>query len=160
VSQERPILFKAELVRAIMMGFKCETRRVLKEVFLPDPARFVPYKEWSWAPESNSGKMFIDNTWRPVSCPYGRPGDRLWVKEAFSIRKPEDYAQKNPGAVYYASNYPHSKDRKWRPSLFMPRWASRLTLKIDAVSVERLYDITEEGARREGVRDRAEFEVL
>jgi hypothetical protein len=82
-------------------------------------------------------------------CPYGKVGDRLWVRETWCRLRKNDivaFREDDPDCV------PKLAD-KWRPSIFMPRWASRITLEITGVRVERLQDISEEGAIAEGVVD-------
>jgi hypothetical protein len=139
-ARERPILFSSEMVRAILDGRKTMTRRVIKMVpgileanykgdILPLPSLVEAYKK-AWL----------------TACPYGQPGDRLWVRETW---------QHNPfgGIVYRAgSGIVNCDGRGWKPSIFMPRWASRITLEITAVRIERVQDITEEDAKKEGSR--------
>ena len=86
-----------------------------------------------------------------LMCPYGKPGDRLWVKEtfcAFDIDR-----------VHYRADFAPDKEKPsvWKPSLFMPRWASRLTLEITNVRVQRVEDISEEDAKVEGFVCRGQF---
>ena len=181
---ERPILFSAPMVRALLAGTKTVTRRLFKprhDYFIEDRRPF--FEPYVYAvPESV-----------PVPCPYGEAGDRLWVKEthAFKCLDPLEYlygplkslglrkyggGEPEPGCnlrvrstdamvVYLAhptsymdlpnwpgySTYRSDTPTKWRPSIFMPRWASRLTLDVVSVRVERLHEITEEDAAREGV---------
>lgn len=147
--KERPILFSAPMVRALLAGTKTQTRRVVK----PQPDEHglnrhgdVWPKNWKW----------FDSSGLDHRCPYGQPGDRLWVREAFSgPRCEEEFA---PSAWYQADNIwywadgnPSSGDwTKPRPSIHMPRWASRILLEIVAVRVERLQDISESDAKAEG----------
>jgi len=138
--KERPILFSGEMVRAIIDGRKTQTRRVVNEA-----VAFPP-------------------------CPYGAPGDRLWVRETFASFRAEGqpvtprdarYVVLRDGAQVYADGktYPPLAAYaagafdaiKWRPSIHMPRWASRITLEVVSVRVERVQSITEEDARAEGV---------
>jgi hypothetical protein len=141
---EHPIIFSAESIRAILDGRKTQTRRVVKPqpvealIGLPGPGKVL----WLGLP-------------REEECPYGVPGDTLWVKEtwathvAFDNRKvPED------SCVWYRADDPeHENLGKWRSPLFMPRWASRIALDLAGVRVERLQDITEEDdAWAEGVQ--------
>lgn len=148
---ERPILFSGPMVRAILAGRKTQTRRVVKGlgVFVDTETAMLP-------PTIVDGKwMFSDGT--TTTCPFGTSGDRLWVRETWSpmqrhrpIANPEIYD--NKPAWYAADNdRPTWAGSKWRPSIFMPRAASRLTLEIIAVRVERLHDIDEEDAIAEGV---------
>jgi hypothetical protein len=119
--KEGPIMFSTPMVRATLEGRKSQTRRVLQ----PQPVRKV-----------GPGGIFL-------KCPYGQPGDRLWVRESFTVN--------NDGAVCYRATHPLPKDRQWVPSIFMPRRASRITLEVVRVRVERLQAITEADAVQEGV---------
>lgn len=155
VQRERPILFKGAMVRAILDGKKTQTRRIVKttdgsEAYVSDG------KVWKPAPVDWSGY---------IECPQGAPGDRLWVKETHAL-----YALNfnHAGCGNIGTWHPFDRDvcchyregcpselaerfDKWRPSIFMPRWASRLTLQITGVRVERLQAITEDDARAEGI---------
>jgi hypothetical protein len=120
---ERPILFRAEMVQAILAGRKTMTRRV---------------------------RMTEPRTW---PCPYGQPGDRLWVRETWGrVGHPERIVyRENPADDYqWDAGKPSQGDFRWRPSIFMPRRASRITLEIVGVRVERVQDISEEDAIAEG----------
>lgn len=142
----RPILFSAPMVRALLDGRKTQTRRLVKDpVFFQNCVPHVP--------------VGVHGS-HPWKCPYGVPGDLLWVRESwtdFEDTEPTD----NPKRVrrvtkaMYAADFEGFKkpdrDFNWRPSIFMPRWASRLTLEITNVRVERLHDISEEDALAEGV---------
>jgi hypothetical protein len=176
--RERPILFSAPMVRAILVGTKTVTRRICK---LPadttdvaiDPGGSIfgpgPYIKARREPSAEN-----DATMHPrIYCPYGYPGDRLWVRETWCLahpdcaedfkaaegrpRGPENYNTGEPWFAYYAATDPdvvRSDDHMrspWRPSIHMPRWASRITLEVVSVRVERLHDITEEDAKAEGV---------
>ena len=143
--RERPILFSGEMVRAILEGKKTQTRRVLNRDKLYNGFAF-------------------DDPRIACACPYGQPGDRLWVRETFA---PEGDA----GACWYRAgipdwfagkyrgwlDYPYKLDRVieppekmvWKPSIFMPRWASRITLEVTGVRVERIQDISYEDCCRE-----------
>jgi hypothetical protein len=164
--RERPILFSDPMVRAILAGTKTQTRRVVKREHAPSPG-------YSWA---ECLCREIDPSDTPcVVCearfgasPYGAPGDRLWVREAW---RPEELSIGTDGIRFRADdafvpieNTPDAAIRwleayaggrhatRWRPSIHMPRWASRLTLEVKSVRVERLQDITAEDARAEGAR--------
>jgi len=120
--KERPILFSAPMVRAILEGRKTMTRRVTKRLLLG-----LPQAEMN------------------AQCLYGQPGDRLWARETWAENIDGDI-------VYRADNgVAESMIDRWRPSIHMPRWASRITLEITGVRVERLNEITEADARAEGV---------
>lgn len=150
--KERPILFKGPLVRAILSGQKTVTRRLLK----------MPHGFWE---TSATGELVPI----PANCPYGKPGDRLWVRETWYcdhfevIRgpylKPDDLdfgEAIEDGTLVYAADglTPYEADQPvWKPSIHMPRWASRILLEVTAVRLERLQDITEDQARAEGITD-------
>jgi hypothetical protein len=170
----RPILFIGPMVRAILDGQKTETRRLVKAKTQPwehhheesgcCPSDWTPVPEeklhpdqagWWWATACHADE--------PIGrCPYGEPGDQLWVRETWAVMarcdntKPRDLVSpKRPTLWYRADELMgiHSNLRlrgRWRPSIHMPRWASRLTLDVIEVRVERLQDITEEGAQAEG----------
>ena len=95
-----------------------------------------------------------------MPCPYGKPGDRLWVREAH-VHNSEGWEQEQFGKVTYKADFDSAHPEmqgvapgshgNWNPSMYMPRWASRLTLEVTAVDVQRLQDISEADARAEGV---------
>jgi hypothetical protein len=136
--KDRPILFSAPMVRAILAGTKTQTRRVAKGVHIV---------------HEHTGEALaqLDSAGPRIPCPYGQPGDRLWVREAHLIVGGAD--SKNPRVVYAATNDGPDAwlSPVWRPSIHMPRWASRITLEITSVRVERLQAISEADARAEGV---------
>lgn len=136
--KERPILFSAPMVRALLAGTKTQTRRPLKQVQIRSEA--MPEPEW-----------------RSVHtlCPYGQPGGRLWVREAWrSGRLTDRFAPREmtPHPVWYEADgpAPDACNGKLRPGMFMPRWASRITLEVTGVRVEQLQNISEADARAEG----------
>lgn len=163
--KELPILFKPEMVRAILENRKTQTRRILKiqpaKGWTPDLyCTGVPHLGWSNYRRRGDGVWEQDGT--RYYCPYGKPGDRLWVKETFSFprsfddRKPTQILP-DPGIEYLAGgttvNAEHLCDRgKWRPSIFMPRWASRIILEVKDVRVQQLHEITDADAYAEGVQ--------
>ncbi|HCL3204988.1 TPA: hypothetical protein N2A04_001738 [Pseudomonas aeruginosa] len=152
--RERPILFNEQMVRAILEGRKTVTRRVMK----PQPD-FLG----SMVDPNTPFKTLDAGLHARITCPYGEPGDRLWVREAWAADAqvdaiaPRDLSQGEP--IWYPADFSVrqtgcsmiSKGRG-RPSIHMPRWASRILLEITAVRVERLQDISEEQALAEGVR--------
>jgi len=148
--KERPILFSDAMVRAILDGRKTQTRRVVKPqpIGRIDPVfSYTPNGlEIAFGPE-NLRANGCPRWWR---CPYGKPGDRLWVREAWR----QDHGESN--FDYLADGKPGSIldeefDRwKWRPSIHMPRSASRILLEITGVRVERVQDISRVDARAEG----------
>jgi len=154
--KERPILFSAPMVRAILEGRKTVTRRAVKFPFI-DRAVGCELSGNEIGPEE------IRN-----NCPYGVPGQRLWVRETwycdhFEVMrgpylKPDDLdfgEAIEDGTLVYAADglTPYEQEQPtWKPSIHMPRWASRILLEITDVRVERLQNISEEQAKAEGVR--------
>ena len=150
-SKERPIIFNADEVRAVLDGRKSATRRVVKE---PDLTNFICDGEPPTI-EDKYGEHHPATDW----CPYGRRGDRLWIRETWwhhkECRPPFEH-QRESCVRYDATEPPERRD--WlseqytrRSPVHMPRWASRITLEITDVAVERLQDISEDEARAEGV---------
>ena len=133
------------MVRALLAGTKTQTRRIVKALDL----------EWM---DVHQGLREPDNAER---CPYGQPGDRLWVRETFrgcrgyevQGYRPKDWG--NKPIWFEADGTPPGRPDHWAlrssPSINMPRWASRITLEVTGVRVERLQDISEADARAEGI---------
>jgi hypothetical protein len=161
--KERPILFKAEMVRAILAGAKTQTRRICRPRF--DDR--TPCEHYS---PIGSGGVVSDHMMRHCEhgsegqpCPLGVAGDRLRIREAWRTSKSLDHVKPSnlvPGApIIYESDGAFRGLSEWgaqyvgksRPSIFMPRWASRITLEIISVRAERLQDITDGDARAEGI---------
>ena len=150
---ERPILFSGEMVNAILSGAKTQTRRVVK----PPPAEHTEI----WNREkgvAEHSEAWFSNVLR--RCPYGHPGDLLWVRETWFPAPWSDGNKDFVKPLYRADaesdGYVHGFDAgedKWKPSIFMPRWASRITLKVEGVRVQRLQDISEEDCYDEGIDD-------
>lgn len=168
--KERPILFNDEMVRAILEGRKTQTRRVMK----PQPELRPDQEGGHWWP-SNMAQSMVDierdfkghdSSVAGCLCPHGGPGDLLWVREKFAthfiwddlppvhidIQNHSDGFFYSDGTITSAGCEDHQRG-KWRPSIHMPRFASRITLEITDVRVERLQDISEEDARAEGIFD-------
>lgn len=143
--KERPIIFSGPMVRALLAGTKTQTRRVVKPVpsTLVD-GFYLPFKD-----EPNNWHGFGgDLIYWYGSCPYGQPGDRLWVREAWMDLRGVDGAIAN---CMFRATFGNAPDGgKWRPSIHMPRWASRITLEVTGVRVERLQDISTSDAEAEG----------
>ena len=178
---ERPILFSAPMVRAILNGRKTVTRRFF-QVTGPDGSRHnitSPREEVIRFDDGTFHYLSTAALSGPYPCPYGEPGDRLWVREAWRVPASLDnlsgrqIAEKCLDAGYrkpwcptqYEADGTRTSQREWhefgsklgestpgryRHARFMPRWASRLTLEVTGVRVERLQDISEEDARAEG----------
>jgi len=140
--KERPILFKGEMVKAILGGRKTMTRRIVKpqpdyQGFDGPPRYQSAFGEWGYPAQ------------RGQKCPYGRPADRLWVREAFCFLIHNGTGERK--TFYRADGILHNPPRGWKPSIHMPRTVSRITLDIIAIKIERLNDISEEDARTEGI---------
>lgn len=174
--KERPILFSGEMVRAILDGRKTQTRRVIK----PQPCQLDNGK-WYWQKRTNDTGVYTDlpygHWWEYAlvsgECPYGVSGDLLWVRETWGIYSESwtDYGWEGDGIVdiaipkalppgsmhrkyhvaYKESGYEADEGEQWRPSIHMPRWASRITLEITSVRVERIQDISVEDMVAEGI---------
>lgn len=188
--KERPILFSKPMVCAIREGRKTQTRRAMK----PQPVKKGSFWEWAGAGWSmDVGPIYpVPGHSLSVRCPYGQPGDRLWVRESWRIGAWDE----NEGALcidyrdgprkewvalpdgeeferYWIQcseelddkgiktdadgNYkwePGQSPLRWRPSIHMPRWASRILLEIVSVRVERLNQISREDAIAEGITSR------
>lgn len=161
---ERPILFSAPMVRAILDDRKTQTRRIVKPV-----------------PSFNGGgachdadalqQDYVEPYWVfPKICRYGQPSDTLWVRETWCqgaddgrqvplrmatlYRADGEHVTLSDGDGFTQTNRDGSEKSPWRPSIHMPRWASRLTLEVKSVRVERLQDISEDDARAEGCEAR------
>lgn len=168
--KERPILFSAPMVQAILDGRKTQTRRMMK----PQPVQF---NNTHW-PVTHGWKEALLGGWQVTwnqhdmsatdaiahYCPYGVPGDRLWVRESFKFgRAPND--EPGQGIALFDNDantaVPHPQMERSRyhwcryyrltPSIHMPRWACRLVLEVVAVRVERVQEISEEDALAEGM---------
>lgn len=148
--KERPILFSGPMIRAILAGTKSQTRRIMKPQPVAD-ARWGGGYAWKTKRQSISVDSLNDSSFCPDMYPYGRPGDRLWVRESWGI-VPGHPERKDDMVVYRANGASHSSVERWRPSIHMPRWASRLTLEITDVRVERLQEISAGDCLREGIR--------
>jgi hypothetical protein len=152
VMAERGILFSAPMVRAILAGTKTQTRRVVK----PQPERdHRGVMMWPLGPHRRIG--FEGKDVHPdlhEYCPYGVPGDRLWVREAW--RAPSCIDDLMPSeipagySISFTANGGQQYNGRPRPGMFMPRWASRITLEVTGVRVERLQDIRDDEAIAEG----------
>ena len=157
--KERPILFSAPMVRAILEGRKTVTRRVVK----PQPAngwRFTGGFGRITSKHQNKDRfgVFIrrgEHTDFPemdiVPCPYGSPGDRLWVRETWGVFDQGFDTAEESSLVVYRADFDAPQPKRWRPSIHMFRADSRIMLEITDVRVERLQDISEEQAQAEGV---------
>lgn len=168
--RERPILFSGPLVRAILAGRKTQTRRIVKPRTDRDRALLAQATERD--EHHRAGGAGDGSTLQGAllalaeRCPYGAPGDRLWVRETWGAKEADPPGvpggrRPQPGdrIVYRADPGDAWQWRDgslpWRPSIHMPRWASRISLEVTAVRVERLQAISEDDARAEGVTAKA-----
>jgi len=157
--KERPILFSAPMVRAILAGTKTQTRRALKpqpqinggDGLHPVRPYQTPQGKWTWVLASTGHGDGTSGEW----CPYGMEGDRFWVRETFA-----EAEMGKAKAIYYKADEEKPEWLKgfWRPSIFMPRALSRITLEITDVRVERLQEISEEDAIAEGAIITSKYE--
>lgn len=196
---ERPILFNTAMVRALLAGTKTQTRRVVKPPRSRPAFVLLDHGNGWWPYQSDDGESELcdDGMEHPYTCPYGQPGDRLWVRETWQVaRETLDYEtggeydvwewpdelgdprqflngdarfgtkaglfyaadgkDENPGVFYDRTGLDNktvldSREITWRPSIHMPRWASRILLEVTAVRVERLQDISHDDACAEGI---------
>lgn len=166
--KERPIIFNAEMVRAVLVGRKAQTRRIINWRGLDEGLNVqfsglrASEEPNGWVIESNSR---TSSEWRcqPTPCPFGAVGDRLWVRETFRVHsratdvatliykasEQQSWTQQTHRVPIEKCNKPAVVDT-WTPSIHMPRWASRITLEITCVRVERLNSMTEKDALAEG----------
>jgi len=148
--KERPILFSGPMVNAILDNRKTQTRRPIKwPVFGPTIGTARIQRIFIPEDIEKHREAIVSR------CPYGQPGDRLWVREAWADCKCGDFYFRadsfhGPDEKPYCPGCDKNLDR-WRPSILMPRWASRITLEITAVRAERLQNISAKDAVAEGV---------
>lgn len=155
---ERPIIMSAPMVRAILAGTKTQTRRIAKLTDAGHVKEVNGHRRWHPAdPEAR------------LACPYGQPGDVLWVRETWAPDPPIDDSWAStvwagcgrlvreiperfhhPRFCNYAADWPHGPIR-WTPSIHMPRWARRIDLRVTGVRVERLHEISASDAVAEGL---------
>jgi hypothetical protein len=166
--KERPILFSAPMVTAILAGKKTQTRRIadMDKLIRADVRDYGPdFDGHEWSASINAH----------IRCPYGAPGGRLWVRETWGLFDRDSGGGSKGYGVAWRATHPNLDDAvewidgpvdygypeapaapslvpsdNWRPSIHMPRWASRLTLEVTSVRVERLHDISESDALAEG----------
>lgn len=176
---ERPILFSGPMIRALLSGAKTQTRRIIK----PRPVGYP----WFWeGDEIDPFPQWFDGYERgrepcgaataevnkPMRCPFGQPGDRLWVRETWRpvIERWSSYIEYAAGGPDLANSdrdrmtglskvalrFPGARadihSEAWHPSIHMPRWASRINLAITGIKVERVQDISEADILADGVR--------
>lgn len=162
MSTERGMIFNGEMVRAILDGWKTQTRRIVKldhERGMKNPV----------VRGSNGSACYVGCHMAALLCPFGQPGDRIWVRETFQgplvteelfeeYRANPEKFETQQYCEYAADGGPRPEycdlddnlRHGWRPSIHMPRWASRILLEITSVRVERLQDISQADAIAEG----------
>lgn len=147
---EKPIIFSAPMVKAILEGKKTQTRRVIK----PQPDHSYDYYLGGWECWTKGPCALCGDENGKVHHPW-QPGDILWVRETWA--KISDWTNVDPdvgmrdGYIYKADWHDNAEHPKWRPSIHMPKEAARIFLLVKSVKTERLQDITEEDARAEGM---------
>ena len=169
--KERPIIFSGEMVKAILDGKKTMTRRVVISGFINNYKHAHIIRQST--DKKREGKAYFYDTpvgsmvlsSQLVNNPYGKVGDRLWVREAWQEIGPDcllTYKATYPSDLYAKrpelENVPPLEGLKergylWKSPMFMPRWASRILLEITDIRVERLQDISEADALKEGIRN-------
>lgn len=172
--KERPILFSAPMVRAILKGRKTQTRRIVKgdataermdsffTTFGANGYMFFGPEHEATFPSREAFRQWVNKTYPETQwtiCPYGKPGERLWVRETWSHDAANveqcrvKYEDAMGGCVYgpyYRATDGAPDTLRWIPSIHMPRWASRINLGITSVRVERLQDISRGDCMAEG----------
>jgi len=168
--RERPIIFSSEMIRAILKEKKTQTRRPIKPQPHPEAFSINHHRHI----EKGDYVTWI-NPFGEAICPYGKPGDRLWVKETWRIisldgllqarkveykadRKMKEFYHDSMFNIHESGDWPPSawgygdsfKDIRWCSPFFMPRWASRITLEIINIRIERLQEIDPMDALHEG----------
>lgn len=149
--RDLPILFSGPMVRALLAGAKCQTRRLVK----PNPRDGAFYLLDGWPHRSLDGETNRRmGEEEPLPSPFGGPGDTLWVRETWcAISEPHQ-----PGGGHYLyraddgeAEHVITRAKAWKPSIFLPRGASRISLRVTSVRAERLGEISEADARAEGI---------
>lgn len=143
--KEHPILFSTPMVQAILEGRKTQTRRVVKPQREKFSIGFQP-NTWFYG-AGDDGVIDVDGV---IGCPYGQPGDHLWVRETWAGDEYTGFAYKasEPNALPFGEECVFDN---WKPSIHMTRSASRITLEIVNVRLERVREISEQDAKAEGV---------
>ncbi len=149
--KEHPIIFNRDMVKAILDGRKTQTRRVIKG---------KPNKIFWNSIVYNGYAGWTDEHGKPFCCPYGVPGDKLWMRETFAYTA--DYTGNDPGCFalmrgcFYRADYPEGdciedEIKRWRPSIHLPRRKSRIDLEVINIRVEQVQDISKEDSVAESV---------
>jgi hypothetical protein len=158
MSRELPVIFSAPMIKAILAGTKTQTRRAIKpQPTLEAKSAGVIHSSsdsnglWAWLDSADLTEAGFTKD-KAFRCRYGAPGDTLWCRETWRPA-PEFLSQcAGPRDIRYAASVSEAEwaTSKWRPSIHMPRWASRITLRVTDIRIERLNDISSEDAAAEG----------
>lgn len=169
------MIFNSEMVRALLAGNKTQTRRPVNaktteliRCHAGDDGDDEAEVSFAYGNAKDDSGKIHDKQWLVYSseypeegaislgqCPFGKDGDLIAVRETFGFSDPDYYDYETPMDVIYRTelNRPVTRmPEKWKPSIHMPRWASRLTLKINSVRVERIQDTSEDDAKKEGIK--------
>lgn len=168
--KERGMLFSKSMVLALLDGSKTQTRRIVKPQPTIDAQGNFCWNGWNFGQTFEGPRIqaiaspLPSSKTKKVHCPYGKPGDRIWVRETGWERPERSPKMLREGAdtwerYYYDADgwtdLEHDQFKEWgfkrRPCIHMPRWASRIDLEITGVRVERLQDISEADAKAEGI---------
>ncbi len=165
MKNKRPILFSTPMVQALLDGSKTQTRRIIQVGKHPAVAGYNLGNDGLWYAYAHSPEirqMYVTTfPYAGTKCPYGKVGDLLWVRETFYHDE-----RCNPSYSYKADNLEQDIIREnqflcnklpWKPSIHLPRWASRITLEILNIRVERLQDLSSGDAIAEGIKANGEF---
>jgi len=172
------------MVRAILAGAKTQTRRIVKPAGKNESFAMLDHGDgWRpWRSDDGESHVLNDGNEIEIACPYGQPGDQLWARETWQLFDPyEDPIPAHrfgPSAPYQGCSgdrsiewrvcyradgeldHPGDGKANWRPSIHMPRWASRINLTNKIIRCEQLQDISEADAKAEGVASVAEYNQL
>lgn len=154
--KERPILFSGPMVRAILLGKKTQTRRIIQPQPTLDGDLWWLGDKYFISDEAMRDHLFHEvygTNGTPYGSLYESGGDRIWVRETWGLHNTLPIDGPVGAHVYFRATDGDRRELRyqlWRPSIFMPRWASRITLEITDIRVERLQEITEEDAIAEG----------
>jgi len=162
---EKPILFSSEMIRAILGGRKTQTRRVIKKIDQNcDGLKRIKKNEYAmiWNKNPEVEKKYVPKGGlleiAHIHCPFGQPGDRLWVRETWAHDDPDcqnihceniDHIWLKADEIKLIADS-FSGSARWHPSIHMPRWASRILLEVVSVRVERVQDISLTDINAEG----------
>ena len=142
---DKPIIFSTEMVKAILNGEKTQTRRIIKGQYLDGaPSSFAAY-------ELEDGKYGFSNDDSEWVCPYGKPQDKLYVRETTLFWRNTSDNSISHVAAYKADGYGLKNGERWTPSIHVPKKYARILLEIESIKIERLQKISEGDAEKEGI---------